>query len=370
MLQTSKRQYYLDVARVIAVFAIVLNHAVNRSFAVQHNQAAEFHTIPMALTLIKAVCSIFSNLGVPLFLMITGALILNKPMNTAADVKRFYKRNLLPLFITTEIWLTLIYWYKLLFDDAFPILYTEGFGAALWGMVKNMLFLDQVTFGSMWYMPMILCLYATIPLVAIFIQKLSDSKLWLIPAIIVYFYSMVLPAINTLLRANGLPAPVTVIREAYLLSYFYLYIIAGYLISQGVLSRLHTASVAILAGLTFILTCSHQIYAYSWPTDYVISYSYPLLPLCGACLFEGIRRTTHRLNTLEKPITYLSRISFAIYLMHMVVITSLNTIMDYSGWHQILKMLFMQWVSIGVSIVIIALLSKVKCFRKYLLLIK
>lgn len=109
----SKRQYYLDVARVVAVFAIVLNHAVNRSFAVYHYQSAEFNAIPLAGTLVKAACGIFSNLGVPLFLMITGALILNKSMDTADDVKRFYKRNLLPLFLTTEVWLVLIYWYKL-----------------------------------------------------------------------------------------------------------------------------------------------------------------------------------------------------------------------------------------------------------------
>lgn len=42
----SKRQYYLDVARVVAVFAIVLNHAVNRSFAVYHYQSAGFTPSP------------------------------------------------------------------------------------------------------------------------------------------------------------------------------------------------------------------------------------------------------------------------------------------------------------------------------------
>lgn len=238
-------------------------------------------------------------------------------------------------------------------------------------MVKNMLFLDQITFGSMWYMPMILCLYTTLPLLAVLKNKLSGGGAWLLlPAALVYLYRMVLPEINTLLAMNGQEALTTVIREADLLSYFYLYVLAGCWVSRGGLSRLHTASVAILAGLTYVISCAHQIYAYAQPMDYVISYTYPLLPVCGAFLFELIRRTAHRLKGLEKPVTYLSRISFAIYLLHMVVMTSLNTVMDYTGWDPILKMLFMQLVSIAASVAIIAPLSRVKPLRKYLFLIK
>lgn len=366
----AKRQYYLDIARVIALFAIVLNHAVSRSFAVRHGQMAEFHTIPLSLTLIKAACGIFSNLGVPLFLMITGALILNKPMDTAADVRRFYKHNLLPLFITTEIWLALIYWFKILFDDAYPVLFTEGFFPALWGMVKTMLFLDQVTFASMWYMPMILCLYTTLPLLAMVKSKLSGSKIWLIPVAAVYLYTMVLPAVNVLLAMNGIAPLSTVIREADLFSCFYLYIIAGYLVSRGWLNRLRTASVAILSGLSFVISCAHQIYAYAMPADYTISYTYPLLPVCGALLFDLLRRIAHWFNGLKKPVTYLSRIAFAVYLLHMVVMTSLNTVIRYTGWNPALKMLFMQLASVAGSVVIIALLSKIKPLRKYLFLIK
>lgn len=354
----SKRQYYLDVARVMAIFAVVLNHAVKRGFSDGSD-------------VLRAALWILSNLGVPLFLMITGALILNKPMDSAADVKRFYKRNLLPLLLTTEIWLALTYWFKILFDGAYPILYTQGLGAALWGMVKTMLFLDQVTFASMWYMPMILCLYTTLPLLAILKNKLSGGGAWLLlPAALVYLYRMVLPAVNSLLYMNGFDGVSTVIQEANLLPYYYLYIIAGYLVSSGGLSRLRTGVVAAVAGLAYVLSCAHQIYAYAQPMKYVISYTYPLLPVCGTFLLELLRRTAHWCKGLEKPVTYLSRIAFAIYLLHMVVMTSLNTVMDYTGWDPMLETLFMQLVSILVSVAVIAPLSKVKPLRKYLFLIK
>ena len=38
---TSKRQYYLDIARVIAIIAIMLNHTVSRSFSHFNHQMEE-----------------------------------------------------------------------------------------------------------------------------------------------------------------------------------------------------------------------------------------------------------------------------------------------------------------------------------------
>ena len=83
-------------------------------------------------------------------------------METADDVKRFYRHNLWELFITTEIWYFIMYWF-IFFEDISTGYWEEGLTGTLLGCVKTMLFLDQITMGSMWYMPMILCLYATIP---------------------------------------------------------------------------------------------------------------------------------------------------------------------------------------------------------------
>lgn len=135
-----QRKLYLDAARVIAISAICLNHATNRSYVNYGGQMAEFLTIPLADTLFKTFCTIFSQLGVPLFLMITGVLILNKRMENAADVKRFYRHNLLSVFLTTEIWLVLIYWFIVLFRGENMVLEQRGIGGAIVGMFETMLF--------------------------------------------------------------------------------------------------------------------------------------------------------------------------------------------------------------------------------------
>ena len=70
-----KRTFYLDVARAIAIISISLNHAVNRSYTNYQGQMAEFFAIPLWSTLFKTVMTVFSHVGAPLFLMITGIYI-------------------------------------------------------------------------------------------------------------------------------------------------------------------------------------------------------------------------------------------------------------------------------------------------------
>ena len=94
------RILYLDAARCAAVFLIALNHAVNRSWANFGAVAEEFHSISLPSTVVKALLTVASRYGVPLFLMITGALILRKRFETAEDVRRFYRHNWLSLLIT------------------------------------------------------------------------------------------------------------------------------------------------------------------------------------------------------------------------------------------------------------------------------
>lgn len=366
-----QRQIFPDVARVIAIISISLNHAVNRTYDNYAGQQAEFLSIPLISSVIKALFTVFSHIGVPLFLMITGVLVLNKRMETQDDIKGFYKHNVLSLLITTEIWYVIMYWCKVLLDPTCTILADTGLGGALWGMVKTMLFMDQTTYGSMWYMPMILCLYTTIPFVIIIKDKIKKpAPVLLLPVLLTFLYFMVLPAINSCIRLNGDPTLTAKVREPNLMSFYYLYVLAGYFIGKGGLARLKDRTVIILTLLTFGLACAYQFYAYSCPRNYLIDYDFPLLLICGGFLFEWIRRKAHKLERMRRPITYISRISLGIYFLHIIIMVSLTYAMGDWGWNQLWRLLLLEASSLIISVVVIALLSKIKLLRKYLFLIK
>jgi surface polysaccharide O-acyltransferase-like enzyme len=366
-----KRMFYLDVARVIAIISISLNHAVNRSYRNYSGQMAEFFAIPMASTLFKVLISVFSRIGVPLFLMITGVLILNKKMDDASDVKRFYKHNLLSLFITTEIWYFLMYWFLIIGSNGIR---DNGWRSVILGMFSTMLFQNQTTMGSMWYMPMILCVYTTLPFVVMVKDKLSDSKskLLYLPLGLLFVVAMLLPGINDLLTVLGMERFGTPLAENYLFSFYYIYIIVGYLIGKGTLARLKTATVMLVTTGSFLLCCGYQLWAYSRPADYLVSYSFPLLPVCAGFLFELVRRSAHLAAKAEKPITCISRIAFGIYFVHIVIMTALVEVLDLfiPGLSLWLRLILLEIVSVGLSVAIILPLSKIKIFRKYLFLIK
>ena len=75
-MQKKNRIMWLDIARAIAIISITFNHAVNRSFNIYTGQFSEYLQIPAYLTIVKAVLYAFSRIGVPLFLMISGTLLL------------------------------------------------------------------------------------------------------------------------------------------------------------------------------------------------------------------------------------------------------------------------------------------------------
>ena len=365
-----KRTLYLDVARVIAIISISLNHAANRSYSNYSGQMAEFFALPLASTLFKTVMTVFSRIGVPLFLMITGVLILNKKMENAKDVKRFYKHNLLSLFITTEIWYVIMYWVLVLSDGIRGM----DWGKAIGGMFSTMLFQNQTTMGSMWYMPMILCVYTTLPFVIMIKDKLAGSKEKLIylPVVLLFVVAMVLPFISNLLVLLGHKELSSPLGERYLFSFYYIYILVGYAIGQGTLARFKAATVMLVGMGSFLLCCGYQLWAYEQPANYLVAYDFPLMPICAGCLFELVRRYAHKIQKAEKPITYLSRIAFGIYFIHIIIMTTFVEVLDRfaPGLSLPVRLILLEMVSVGLSVVVILPLAKIKPLRKYLFLIK
>ena len=117
------------------------------------------------------------------------------------------------------------------------------------------------------------------------------------------------------------------------------------------------------------------MYMYAQERNGLIDYYFPLLPVCAGLLLELLRRGADRLRCLERSVTFLSRVAFGVYFTHIVIMTVVNSdkvdaLLHYAAWEPALKTLFLEAVSVGASIVLIALLSKIKVLKKYLFMIK
>ena len=372
--QTDGRKVYLDFLRAIAIISITFNHAVNRSFAVYSGQLIEFQSISLFLTVIKAVLCAFSRIGVPLFVMISGALLLPREYNggiSTGSTSRFIKHNWLQLFITTEIWLTIMFWYKQLLPGS--ILFSKGILYTLARFVLTLLFLNPITMGSMWYMEMILCVYLIIPIISTSVKQI-DYKYFLIPLIIVIFCSYILPDVNGIISTIGFNFTLsTKLASANIFSMYVVYLLLGYYISNGLLHKIQTRALWVILTVSFVGFCLFQIWFFSEEYDFVVGYQSIFPMLVAVPLFELIRRYKNgKYELLETIATRLSIISFGIYFVHICIMEGLVAIIGHFNLNITLLMRFiiLESVSFFGSIIIIHLFSKNKLMRRYLFKIK
>ena len=221
---------------------------------------------------------------------------------------------------------------------------------------------------------MILCVYTTLPFAVMVKDKLSGSreKLLYLPLVLLFAVSMVQPFISKLLQLLGHSGLSSPLGEDYLFCFYYIYIIVGYLVGKGALARFKTVTVALGALGCFLLCCGYQLWAYARPVNYLVAYDFPLMPVCAGLLFELVRRMAHWVKKAEGPITCISRISFGIYFVHVVLLGGLVFLLNRfaPGMYRPVRLILLEVLSVGGSIGIILPLAKIKAFRKYLFLIK
>lgn len=368
---TEKRIKYLDIARTIAIICVVFNHAVNRSFPLYSGPYGSFKTIPLSQTLFEMVVAILSRLGVPLFLMITGALILNKKYDKDGIV-RFYKHNWLPLLITTEIWLFIMYWILVFKDNGYSIRMVMANGPiVIIYLIKTMIFVQTYSMSSMWYMFMILCLYTVLPIVALVKDELPKVAK-VIPITIVFISGIIIPSVNDILAITTDKALTFDLGAVNIFSVYLLYIIVGYSINKGIIAQVSNLIIYFIMLICLIGGMSIQLFACISEKNIVFGAGYHdlLIFAAAACLFEILRRNNEKIQGKLISCTYISKISFGINFVHICIMEVIKDMAPFINLYCSTLCCCLAIVSLIGSIVIIAVLSKVKVVGRYLFGIK
>ena len=172
----------LDYIRIVATILVVLNHSVEEIY---HFNLIYIDSLP---TLIKWFCfGVFTlgRIGVPLFLMLSGYLLLHRTYDYKETIL-FYKKNVYPLLLTWEIWI-LIYSIFLSYYNHVPF--------DVWSYILRALFLQHADMTHSWYMPMIIGIYLFIPCISEILKRVPD-KMILSLMLITYIYCFIVPSIN------------------------------------------------------------------------------------------------------------------------------------------------------------------------------
>lgn len=299
------------------------------------------------------------RLGVPIFLFLSGALLLKKQIDTDEDVLKFYKKNLLPLIIVNIVWVII---YNIFF------LFTNQKGyVTVKNVIKELLIIKKVPVPNMWYFPMIIGIYIGIPFIAKIVKTFSFKSLS-IATIVTFISFFVLPTINVVFNMN-----VTTLLDLHFLGGTYgLYIILGYFITNKFKFKTKSIYILLIAITNFILTLITQLISFSniSKSKYWVWYDNVFLLITTICLFILFCRIDDSKIKFKKAFNFVSKISLSLFFIHYSIIYILN---DYFVKMQIMmpfKVIILFILGTTASIGITFVLSKIKFIAKHVLLIK
>ena len=359
-MKTSKRIVWMDITRVLAIIFVVLCHAIE----------SDYYAVRMTGKPVSDLCWAFENisftfgrLGVPLFLMLSGALMLGREY----DTKTFYKRSLIPLFITTEIWNIINYFYYI---------YNFSYDFDWEVLLYDVLFWRNPYASHMWYMPVILGIYLVLPLLAKAFRNTPFSSVF-VPMVVGFFGGSVASCFNAFAAIEGsnlYGIRFMVDTAFYGGIYGLMFVLGYYIVNADFFKKIPTFAYIITAVVSFGANsmCARYLYVNQlYDNDIFGWYHSPFIIISATCLFALLSRI--KAQTCPKIITILSSGSFAIYLTHNIVLKFFEKHFSFhTGFDITIRSFILFAVALSVPAVLVLILNALplKRFKKLVFYMK
>lgn len=342
---------WLDLLKVIAVFMVIVAHAND---CIILNQDGNFN-----FEWGTYIGSLY-RFSVPLFVLISGVLLLPTKLNTL----EFYKKRL------WRILPPLLFWgvAYVLFDG---LVLNAKSSSKMWFDVLRL----PLSFGDasphLWYLYMLVGLYLIIPIISPWVAKATKRELELVLAI--FIFSTFIPYLKFL---TGLAFGVCDWNEFhsfYYLSGFIGYLLLGYYLytylpGWSTLTKRCLGAVLFLSGygITYYLTVSVP---FSIPNiEMVWYYCSPNVLLEAVGVFLMVEGLTLKPGLFTQLIQAIAKYSFGIFLIHYFFI---GVIFRYFAaqfdLHPGLNVMLSSLITLFVAFTTVWLLSRISMMKKLLM---
>lgn len=289
--QNSRLKNYISNLRNIATFAVILLH-VAAPFVLQFNK------ISFASWQLANLLDSMLRFGVPVFVMISGAVLLDRSEPLSTFLSKRLKRVLLPFLFWSIVY--------------FVFVYAGSFQKLSMLQLSQTLFnkLLKGTYYHLWYVYMILGIYLFVPIIRKWAQNSTKQELQ---------YFLFLWAVTLLINTNVakyLPS-VEVLYFSRYLGYF----ILGYYLDKHVSTsrpknNLYLMCFVFGAALTFLSTSYLSVKQNHLNITYY-NYLSPNVCLLSIGIFLSGKSLLHNSSKLS---INLDKHSYGIYLVHVLVL--------------------------------------------------
>jgi surface polysaccharide O-acyltransferase-like enzyme len=343
------RIQWIDLVRAIAILTVLYIHATDGIYIIS-SDAIMNYTI---YSRIFNFASLFiGRIGVPFFLMITGYLLLDRSYDSER-IRKFWKTSCRGLIIVTVIWAA-IYVVSLQFltVGSAQVNYAEA---------------GTLFFSHMWYMPMIIGMYLSMPFVASALKHFDTDTIYQ-AAIVFTLLAFLLPFVTLICAMHGIEG----VSIQYCLGFsggiYGIYIILGYLVKKGKFKGVSNFKLWILTIISFLVCVLFQYYAFVIHYDFFLWYEFPFILLGSFALFE----LCSRVETVKgyRWVTIISKYSFAVFLIHNLFRLPLLPIVVQLPFSEPIKAIILWILLIIFSFAAAAIIYRIPKFGKFILYMK
>lgn len=354
-MKQNNRIEWIELLRVFAIFQVIMCHIVENTYRMNTEYIPSKLSPQSEVFMFSAFT--LGRLGVPFFLMISGYLLLDRTYDFKRT-KRFWKNNWLHLLVCTELWF-------IIYEIYMKFYLKEEIG--IFRVLTDLLFVNFLGMGHVWYMPMILGMYILIPFAANALRSFHVKHL----AFPLIFYSLFVfgySLLNTVNGAVGTESLGLQMSLGFSGGSYGIYMMIGYVVRKGAFKNVKSRVLLILAALSFTAGIGLQIWAYANNYQYNIWYDCPFILFTSVPVFELFSRIRH--VPAYSVVKWLAYYSFAVYLIHMLFRDMINKWITTLTFIQPVKVMLF-WLLVTVLSYLAAwLLSRIPKIGKYMLYLK
>ena len=340
------RTIYFDYLRVFAAFSVMILHISAQNWYSTDVNSFEWQTFNFFDSIVRW--------GVPIFVMISGALFLNGNI----PLKKIYTKYVLRMVIAYIVW-SFVY-----------VCFSQGnIISRIADMIKG--------HYHMWFIFMIVGLYICLPFIQSLVKDDRTTKYFLLLA---FIFAYLIPQIVTLTNdfAGELVIKgVTLINsdisnmDIHIVMGFTSYFVLGYLLNKIDLSKKQRTIIYLLGIIGFTLTIVLDLIVALKTQQYCQNYyDYFTINVLfeSVAIFTWFKYKKYRIPKLHPIIIRLSKYSFGAYLVHALIIEQLNTRLGLNtlSFNAVLSVICIGLIVFICSFIVSGILNHVPVLKKYI----
>ena len=351
-----QRKLSFDMIRIIAIAMVVMIH-------VSAYVATYFKETDNATFVIGNIFNALGRAGTPMFMMLTGALLLDEKREKPARV--FYRKNLLSICLLLLFWL-LFYaaWRAVLI----PLIQGTPIDMPLF---RDYLLKLKGRWPHLWYLFMLIGAYIVLPLLRLFVKKENkDFILGLIVLSVIVQFGVQTAGVFTRGMKFTIGDFVAKFHMEYVTGYVPYLLIGWYLTAFPPKGKMRILLIAAgMAALACIVLSVHFLIN-NIPDirDYMVEMNTLPAMVYGVGMFTLISTCCGEKETKSGITKMLSQQSFGIYITHVFVLDILiGLFLPYTVFqeqHPLLYTLVVFILAFGVSLLLTLGLSRIKGAKK------